>query len=269
MATQIHPHAVVHPNAKIGLDCRVGPFCVLGPHVEIGSGTQLHSHVVIDGWTKVGVGCVIFPFASIGVQSQDLKYREGSLTYTEVGDHTIIREHVTIHSGTESGSKTQVGSHCALLALSHVGHNCIVGDHVILSHSATLGGHAVIEDYCNLGGLCAVHQFVRVGENAMVAGMARLAQDVLPFTIAEGWPAVMRSINKIGMSRRGVSRDDIASVHRAFRIIFRKGLRLEQAVEKLHEDFPDHELVRKIIDFIGRSGRGLARPPTHGQSTPA
>jgi UDP-N-acetylglucosamine acyltransferase len=262
MATEIHPSAVVHPNARIGRNCKIGPFCTLGPHVQIGEATQLQSHVVIDGWTRLGMHCTVFPFASLGVQSQDLKFKEGNITYTEIGDHTVIREHVTVHSGTDHGTATRVGNSCALLALSHVGHNCMLGNHVVLSHGATLGGHVVIEDHCNLGGLSAVHQFVRIGENAMVAGMARLVQDVLPFTIAEGSPAVMRSINKIGMSRRGIDATDIRTVHRAYRMIFRKGLRVEEGVERLHEEFPDHPLVRKMIDFIGRSGRGLARPPS-------
>jgi len=262
MSTEIHPSAVIHADAAIGDDCQIGPYCCIGPHVEIGKGTRLHSHVVIDGWTRIGAFCKIFPFASLGVQSQDLKFREGSVTYTRVGDHTIIREHVTVHSGTEDGTTTAVGSHCALLALSHVGHNCSVGDHVILSHGATLGGHAIIEDYCNIGGLSAVHQFCRVGENAMVAGMARLVQDVLPFTIAEGAPAVMRSVNRIGMSRRGISPEDIHTVHRAYRMMLQKGTRLEEAIERVGSEFPDHPLVRRLTDFISLSTRGLARPPS-------
>ncbi len=262
MASEIHPLAAIHPEARIGENCRIGPFCSIGPHVELGDACRLHSHVVLDGRTTIGPACDIYPFASIGLQSQDLKFKPGNVTYTHIGSHTIIREHVTIHSGTEDGSNTAIGDHCALLALSHVGHNCQVGHHVILSHGATLGGHAVIEDYCNLGGLSAVHQYVRIGENAMLAGMARLVQDVLPFTIAEGAPAVMRSINKIGMGRRNIPPQEINQVHRAFRIIFKKGLRLEEAIEHLHREFPEHKLVGAMIDFIRRSERGLARPPS-------
>jgi len=262
MPPDIHPLATVDPAAQIGEDCKVGPYCTLGPHVQLGDGTLLQSHVVVDGRTRIGRGCTVFPFASIGVQSQDLKFRPGSITYTEVGDNTVIREHVTIHSGTEDGSSTLVGSHCALLALSHVGHNCRVGNHVILSHGSTLGGHVVVEDHCNLGGLSAVHQFVRVGRNAMVAGMARVVQDVLPFTIAEGSPGVMRSVNRIGMARAGIADDDIQIVHKAFRIIFKKGLRLDEATERLRAEFPGHELVQRMIDFIALSERGLARAPS-------
>lgn len=266
MPTDIHPLATVDPAAQIGDDCKIGPYCTVGPHVELGEGSLLQSHVVLDGRTRIGRGCTIFPFASIGVQSQDLKFTPGNITYTQVGESTIVREHVTIHSGTEDGTSTSVGSHCALLALSHVGHNCLVGDHVILSHGSTLGGHVVIEDYCNLGGLSAVHQFVRIGRNAMVAGMARVVQDVLPFTIAEGTPGVMRSVNRIGMARAGIAEEDIQTVHKAFRIIFKKGLRLDEATERLRLEFPGHQLVQQMIDFIAVSSRGLARPPSRQQT---
>jgi len=266
MSTDIHPMASVDPAAQIGENCIIGPYCTLGPHVELGDGTLLHSHVVVDGRTRIGQNCTLFPFASIGMQSQDLKFRPGNITYTVIGEDTLIREHVTVHSGTEDGSQTVIGNHCALLALSHVGHNCLVGDHVILSHGSTLGGHVVVEDYCNLGGLSAVHQLVRVGRHAMVAGMARVVQDVLPFTIAEGSPGVMRSINRIGMARAGIADSDIQAIHKAFRIIFKKGLRLDEAIERLCQEFPGHRLVQQMIDFIAKSERGLARPPSREQA---
>lgn len=260
MANRIHPMAVVNPAAEIGDECDIGPFCVVGPGVVLGPGCRLHSHVVVDGNTRVGAGCTIFPFASVGVQSQDLKFRPGNVTHTEIGERTLIREHVTIHSGTEHGTSTRVGSHCALLALSHVGHNCNVGDHVILSHGATLGGHVLVEDHCNLGGLSAVHQFTRIGRNAMVAGMARVVQDVVPYTIAEGTPAAMRSINRIGMGRSGISEADIKTVHKAFRLLFKRGLRLDEARAQLQTEYPGHPLVQGMLDFIAASERGLARP---------
>ena len=262
MANRIHPLAAVDPAADIGEDCEIGPFCVIGPDVSLGAGCRLHSHVVVDGHTRIGAGCTVFPFASVGVQSQDLKFQPGNLTYTEIGEQTLIREHVTVHSGTEDGSSTRVGSHCALLALSHVGHNCEVGDQVILSHGATLGGHVKVEDHCNLGGLSAVHQFTRIGRNAMVAGMARVVQDVVPFTIAEGTPAAMRSINRIGMGRAGIDETDIKTVHKAFRLLFKKGVRLDEARAQLQAEYPEHALVQAMLAFIAASERGLARPQT-------
>ncbi|MEX2489819.1 MAG: acyl-ACP--UDP-N-acetylglucosamine O-acyltransferase [Pseudomonadales bacterium] len=257
---KIDEHAVVHQDANIGDNSVVGPFCRVGPNVTIGANTTLQSHVVVDGHTTVGEDCNIFPFVTLGIQSQDQKYQEGTVTYTEIGDRNIIREFVSVHSGTEEGSKTSVGDDCALLAQSHVAHNCEVGNHVIMSHSATLAGHVTIGDYANIGGLSAIHQFCHVGRAAMIGGMCRVIQDVLPFTIAEGFPAHMRVINKVGMERAGYSPEDIAEVRKAFRILFMRELRLEDAVAQVEEELPDSANVRLLIEAIKSSQRGLARP---------
>ena len=260
MTTEIHPNAVVHPNAKIGDNCQIGPFCNIGEFAELGDNCYLQSHIVIDGRTKIGSDCKIYAFASIGSQSQDLKFKEGNITYTEVGSNTIIREYVTIHSGTDDGTITKVGSNCALLALSHVGHNTIVGDHVVLSHNATLAGHVTIADNVNVGGLSAIHQFCKVGKNAMIAGMARVVQDVLPYTICEGAPGASRIINKIGMERSGYDKDDVRAALEAFKIIFKRKLTLEQAIEQLVEMKSERAVIKNIIEFCQNSDRGLARP---------
>lgn len=265
MAVEIHPNAVVHPDAQIGADCKIGPFCTIAANTIIGDRTRLQSHIVVDENTTIGSDCKIFPFASVGTQSQDLKFKEGNVTFTEVGSNTIIREYVTIHAGTDDGTKTVVGDHCALLALSHVGHNCIVGNHVVLSHSATLGGHAIIGDHVNLGGLCAVHQFCRVGQNAMIAGMARLVQHVLPFTIAEGAPAKMKVINTVGMERSGFSKEDISIAKKCYKILFMRDLKLEDALEQINQEYPASSIAKSVIDFAtvahSEEGqkRGLAR----------
>jgi len=260
MSTEVDRLAEVHPKAQIEDGCKIGPFCTIGPDVVIGKNTTLRSHVVVEGCTTIGADCDIFPFTTLGIQSQDQKYVPGDITYTDIGDRNIIREFVCIHSATEPGTRTSVGDDCALLAQSHVAHNCSVGNHVIMSHSATLGGHAFIGDYANISGLSAVHQFVRVGRAALVGGMSRVIQDVLPFTIAEGFPAHMRVINKIGMERAGYCASDIGEVRKAFRILFMRQLRLEQAVEQVTEEFPDSENVRLMIEAISSSQRGLARP---------
>jgi UDP-N-acetylglucosamine acyltransferase len=260
MASNIHPQAYVHPKAKIGENCQIGPFCTISEHAEIGDNCYLQSHVVIDGRTKIGSNCKIYAFASIGSQSQDLKFKEGNITYTEVGSNTIIREYVTIHSGTDDGTFTKVGSNCALLALSHVGHNTIVGDHVVLSHNATLAGHVTVADHANIGGLSAVHQFCHVGKNAMIAGMARVVQDVLPYTICEGAPASCRIINKVGMERSGYSKDDVRNALEAFKTLFKRGNTLEQAIVLLKENFESSQVIDNIIKFCENSDRGLARP---------
>jgi UDP-N-acetylglucosamine acyltransferase len=259
MAVEIHPSAIVHPNAKIGKDCVIGPFCTISANSQIGDRTTLQSHVVVDNNTTIGSDCKVFPFASIGTQSQDLKWEEGNVSYTEIGNNTIIREYVTIHAGTDDGTKTAIGNDCALLALSHVGHNCIVGNDVVISHNATLGGHVIVGDHVNFGGLCAVHQFCRIGTNAMVAGMARLVQDVLPFTIAQGTPAKMRMVNKVGMDRNGFSKDEISIASKCYKILFMRDLTLEDALKQIQAEFPQSKVVKEIISFTSLSERALAR----------
>lgn len=256
----IDKQAVVHETAQIGENCSIGPFCTIGAHVNIGPNTTLRSHVVVEAHTTIGADCDIFPFVTIGIQSQDTKYVPDTVTYTRIGDRNVIREFVSIHSGTEEGSATTVGNDCNLLAHSHVAHNCTVGNHVVMSHSATLGGHVDIGDHANIGGLSAIHQFCHIGLASMVGGMSRVVQDVLPFTIAEGFPAHMRVINKVGMERAGFESDDIAEVRKAFRILFMREMRLEEAVKQARSEFPDSKNVQLMIDAIDNSQRGLARP---------
>ncbi len=252
--------AVVHPNAEIGENCMIGPFCTIGSDVTIGANSTLRSHVVVEPNTTIGEDSDIFPFVTIGIQSQDQKYIPGTKTFTKIGDRNVIREFVSIHSGTEEGSTTMIGNDCALLAQSHVAHNCTVGNKVVMSHAATVAGHAVIGDYANIGGLSAIHQFCHIGKASMVGGMSRVIQDVLPFTIAEGFPAHMRVINKVGMERAGYSSKDTAEVRKAFRILFMRELRLEIAVKQVEEEFPDSENVKLMVEAINLSQRGLARP---------
>ena len=260
MATQISKAAIVHPSAEIGPGCHIGPYCTVGKNVSIGANTTLLSHVVVNGHTRIGADCKIYSFVSLGVQSQDLKYRPGSVTYTEIGDRNIIREYVSVHSGTEEGSRTKIGSDCALLAQAHIAHNCTVGNHVVLSHAATLGGHVTVGNYANLGGLCAVHQMCNIGEAAMVAGMARLVQDALAFTIAEGFPARMRVVNRIGMERAGFNKEAIRNVREAFKMLFLRDLRLEEAVETVRKRLGHHDYITRMLAGVEESQKGLARP---------
>ena len=254
--------AVVDSTAEIGENCIIGPFCTIGPNTSIGSNTHLRSHVVVEPHTTVGSDCDIYPFVTLGMQSQDLKYVKGAITYTEIGDRNMIREFVSIHSGTAEGTKTSVGNDCALLAHAHVGHNCTVGNNVIISHGGTAAGHVLIDDHANIGGLAAIHQFCTVGKASLVAGMARVIQDVLPFTIAEGYPAHMRVINKIGMERAGYLANEISEVRQAFRILFMREMRLEEAVQEVREKLPDSANVKEMLDAVKTSKRGLARPET-------
>lgn len=256
----VDKHAVVHESAEIGDNCVVGPFCTVSRDTKIGANTTLRSHVVVESNTVIGEECDIFPFVTLGIQSQDQKYVPNTLTYTEIGDRNIFREFVSVHSGTAEGTTTKIGDDCALLAHSHVAHNCTVGNHVVMSHSTAVGGHVTIGDYANFGGLSAIHQFCRIGKAAMVGGMSRVIQDVLPFTIAEGFPAHMRVINKVGMERAGYSKDEIAEVRKAFRILFMREMRLETAVSEVEAEFTHSASIKLMIEAINSSQRGLARP---------
>lgn len=254
----IHPTAIIHPKAKLGDQCAVGPYCVIGEHVELGEGCQLHSHVVIDGHTKLGRKNDIFPFASIGLRTQDLKWK-GGLTRTEVGDHNTIREAVTIHSATDDGGVTRVGSHNNLLAYAHVAHDCTLGDHIIMSNCVGLAGHVVVEDHAVLAGYVAVHQFCRVGKLSMVGGCSKLRQDMPPFMLADGSPAEIRTINKIGLERHGLSEEVQNALRQAYKILFREGLTISNALAKVEQDVPLLPEVQYLIHFVRTSERGMTR----------
>lgn len=254
----IHPTAIIHPEAKIGAGCQIGPYCVVGQHVELGEGCQLHSHVVIDGHTKLGRENEIFPFASIGLKTQDLKWK-GGITRTEIGDHNAFREYVTIHSATDDGNATRVGSYNNLLAYTHVAHDCQLGSHIIMSNNASFAGHVVVEDHVVMGGFSASHQFCRIGRMAMVGGYTKIVQDVAPFTIADGNPAATRTINKVGLQRNGVSEETQTALRQAYKILFREGLTLAKAIEVMEQDLPPSTEVKHLIEFIRGSERGITR----------
>jgi UDP-N-acetylglucosamine acyltransferase len=257
---QVDKLAVVHKDAKIGDNCVIGPFCTVAADTEIGANTTLRSHVVIEPYTTIGEDCDLFPYVTLGMQSQDQKYIPGSVCYTKIGNRNVVREYASVHGGTEEGSTTSLGDDCALLGHSHIGHNCAVGNKVIVSQGAVIAGHVIIGDHANIGGLSAIHQFIHIGKAAMIAGMARVIQDVLPFTIAEGHPARMRVINKVGMQRAGYSPEDISETRKAFVQLFLRELRLEDAVREVEEAFPNSDNVKMMIDAVNSSQRGLARP---------
>jgi UDP-N-acetylglucosamine acyltransferase len=254
----IHPTAIIHPEAKIGADCQIGPYCVVGEHVELGDGCQLLSHVVIEGHTKLGRENIVFPFASIGLKTQDLKWK-GGITHTEIGDFNNFREGVTIHSATNDGDVTRVGSHNNLLAYTHVAHDCQLGSHIIMSNNATLAGHITVEDHVVMGGFAAAHQFCRIGKMAMIGGYTKVVQDVVPFTITDGNPAATRTLNKVGMQRNGISEESQASLRQAYKILFREGLTLAKAIEQVEKDLPPSAEVKHLIEFIRGSERGITR----------
>ena len=254
----VHPTAIIHPKARMGAGCDIGPYCVIGENAVLGDKCKLHSHVVIDGHTTVGRANEIFPFASIGLKTQDLKWK-GDVTRVEIGNHNTFREYVTVHSATGDGEVTRVGSHNHILAYCHIAHNCRLGDHIIMSNVATLAGHVTVEDYAVIGGLAAVHQFCRIGRMAMIGGCSKVVQDVPPFMTADGNPAETRTINKIGMERNGVSEKAQGALRQAYKILFRGGLTLRNAVVKVEKKLPGMEEIGHLVQFVRSSERGISK----------
>lgn len=255
--TVIHPTAVVHPQARLGPGCEIGPYCVIGPGVSLGPRNRLHSHVVVDGETEFGSDNEVYPFASIGLRTQDLKWR-GGRTRTEIGDFNTIREAVTIHSATGDGEATRLGSHNHILAYSHIAHNTILGNHVILS-SAGLAGHVIVEDRAVIGGHSLVHQFCRIGTMAIVGGCSKVVQDIPPYMLADGNPAVTRTVNKVGLERNGVSDEAVAALKQAFRLLFRENLSISNALARIESELPDLIELRHLMQFIRASDRGISK----------
>lgn len=254
----IHPSAIIHPKAKLSPDCHVGPYCVIGEHVEIGDGCKLHSHVIVGGHTKLGINNEVFPFASIGLKTQDLKWKGGT-TRTEIGDGNTFREYVTVHSATSDGDSTRIGSHNNLLAYSHVAHDCQIGSNVVMSNGSTLAGHVIVHDHAILGGLTGVHQFCRIGRMAMLGGYSKVVQDIPPFMIADGNPAATRTVNKVGLTRNGVSEETQGALRQAYKTIFREGLTVAKAIETMENDLQQVLELKELIEFMRTSERGLAR----------
>ena len=253
----IHPTAVIHAKAQIGADCEIGPYCVVGEHVILGPRCRLYSHVVIDGYTRLGEGNEVYPFTTVGLKTQDLKWN-GGVTRVEIGDHNTIREGVTIHSATGDGEATVIGSHNHVLAGSHIGHNAVLGSHIIVS-MAGIAGHVLVEDHALIGGMCAVHQFCRVGTMAMIAGCAKVVQDVPPFMIVDGNPAETRMINKVGLERNGVSPEAQNALRQAYKILFREGLTIPNALTQIAQELPPLPELQHLVDFIRNSTRGVTK----------
>jgi UDP-N-acetylglucosamine acyltransferase len=254
----VHPSAIVHPGAQVGAGCEIGPYCIIGEQVALGEKCKLHSHAVIDGHTRLGRENEIFPFASIGLKTQDLKWK-GGVTWVEIGDHNTFRECVTVHSATGDGEVTSIGSHNHILAYSHIAHNCQLGDHIIMSNVATLAGHVTVGDYAVIGGLAAIHQFCRIGKMSMIGGCSKVVQDVPPFMMADGNPAETRTVNKIGMERNGLSEKSQSAMRQAYKILFREGLTISNALVQLEKQLPELEEVRYLIQFVRSSERGISK----------
>lgn len=258
MAAVIHPTAIIEPGARLGEGVEIGAYAYVGGQVELGAGTKLHHHASVEGNTVLGAGCELFPYACIGGRTQDLKFRGGN-PGLRVGDRNVFREYVTLHCATHDGAFTRVGSGNTLLAGCHVAHDCVLGDHIVMSNGAVLAGHVIVEDHVVIGGYGGVHQFCRLGAYAMLSATAKLVHDLPPFFIADGTPAKVRAINQVGLERNGFTPHQLDRVKQLHRILYRDGLNRTQALERIaaHPETDSPEFSR-FRAFAGTSSRGLA-----------
>ncbi len=254
----IHETAIIHPSAIIGKDVSVGPYAVIDEDTIIGDGCVIGAHAVIHRYTKVGKNCRFFPGCSIGGVPQDLKFA-GEKTYTVIGDGGTFRECCTVGRACGEGNETRIGNNILMMAYTHVAHNCIVGNDVIMSNVATLAGHVIVEDRAVIGGLTAVHQFCKIGRNAMVGGMARDSQEIPPIMIVAGGPAIVSGLNNVGLSRAGMPLEHRSELKKAFRILYRSGLPLQEAIETMEQELNSCEPVEHLLRFLRNVERGIIR----------
>ena len=256
----IHPTAIVDPKAEIASDVDIGPFCVIGKRVRIASGTTIGPHVTIDQDTSVGENCKIFQYASVGADPQAIKYK-GERTSAKIGSGTTIREFATVHRGTEfGGGQTEVGEQNFLMAYTHIAHDCFTGKRVIFANAASLGGHIQVGDYATLGAFVAVHQFVRIGNHAFIGAVSGITKDIPPYVLASGSPrAVLHGLNSVGLKRQDFDEETIRNLKRAYRILFRLGLTLNEGIERARAEVEQIPEVVNFLEFIKSSQRGVTR----------
>jgi UDP-N-acetylglucosamine acyltransferase len=256
----VHPTAIVDPAARIHPEADVGPYCIIGADVEIGARTRLMGHLFIEGPTWIGEDNIFFPYSTIGVASQDLKYR-GERTETRIGSRNRIREFVTIHRGTAGGGGlTSLGDDNLIMAYAHIAHDARIGSHCILGNAATLAGHVTIGDWAIIEAFSGVHQFCRIGRHAFVGGYSVITQDVLPYSMTvTPRESKLYGANKVGLERRGFPPESIQALHKAFRFLRSDSLNTSQAIEKIREEVPPTAEIAELIDFIRSSERGIIK----------
>ncbi|MBU0991807.1 MAG: acyl-ACP--UDP-N-acetylglucosamine O-acyltransferase [Proteobacteria bacterium] len=255
----IHSTAIIDPKAEIGSNVEIGPYTIIRENVYIGSGTEVGPHVVIDPFVTVGPNCKIFQFAAIGAIPQDLKF-EGERSYVKIGCGTVIREFVTIHRGTAiGGGITEIGENNLLMAYTHVAHDCKIGNKVVLANNATLAGHVTIGEHATVGGLVAIHQFTRIGDYAFIGGKSAVVKDIPPYVIAAGDRAKLHGLNTVGLKRHEFSQETLSLLKKAYRIVFRIGLTVNEAVERVRAEVDLVPEVVNFINFIKSSERGITR----------
>lgn len=257
--SQIDPRAIIDPSAVIGDDVVIGPWTLIGPDVKIGDGTVIHSHVVVRALTDIGKNNRIFQFSTIGEDTPDLKYK-GEPTRLIIGDNNTIREGVTIHRGTvQDQGLTSIGSDNLLMAYVHIGHDSVVGNNCILVNNASLAGHVHVGDWAIISGYALIHQFVSVGAHSFIGAGAYLTQDIPAYVMAAGTPTVPKTINSEGLRRRGFDKDQIAAIKKAYKIIYRQGLPLAEALEQIQALAAEQPVVQVLVDSVRASKRGLQR----------
>ncbi|CAI8344163.1 MAG: Acyl-[acyl-carrier-protein]--UDP-N-acetylglucosamine O-acyltransferase [Opitutia bacterium UBA7350] len=258
MSTQIHSTAIIESGAELAEGVSVGPYAYIGAQVKLGKGTTVMHHATVDGATIMGQENEVHPYAYLGGKSHDKKYK-GGVQRIEIGDRNVFREYTTVHCATEENLLTRLGHDNLILAYSHIAHECQIGDRLVMSSHAALGGHVTVGNHVNVGWGVGVHQFCRVGDHAMLGAASKIVQDVPPFLIADGNPAVCRTINKIGLERAGFDSEAIQRIHRVFKAFYKKGLNQSEAIKAVSvQEDSDHVDIDNFIDFVQRSDRGIA-----------
>ncbi|MHB2152888.1 acyl-ACP--UDP-N-acetylglucosamine O-acyltransferase [Calditrichota bacterium GD2] len=256
---EIHPTAIVDPKAQLGADVKIAPYAVVEKDVVIGDGTQIGPHAVIANGARMGKNCRVFTGAVISTEPQDLKFADEK-TFVEIGDNTTIREFATVNRATSHSYYTRVGSNCLLMAYSHIAHDCQIGNFCTIANSVNMAGHVIIGDYVGIGGLTAIHQFVHIGDHAFIGGGLRVSQDIPPFILAAGEPIRFAGLNAVGLRRRGFSREQLDLMKKAYHIVYRENLRLKDAIERIEQSLELTAEVKKIVEFLKNSERGIIRP---------
>jgi UDP-N-acetylglucosamine acyltransferase len=254
----VHKTALVDKKARLAKDVIVGPFSIIEGDVEIGEGSTIASHCLIADGARIGKNCHIHHGSVVATLPQDLKF-SGETTLMEIGDNTIVREFCDLNRGTLQRGKSKVGSHCFLMAYTHVAHDCLLGDHVIMANGVQLAGHVTIEDWVIIGGLTAVHQFCTVGQHAFLGGGFRIVQDVPPYILAAGEPLAYKGLNVVGLTRRGFPKETIAALRKCYRIIYRSKLNTSQAIERIRSEMEMLPEITIVMNFIEKSERGIIR----------
>lgn len=254
-----HPTSIISPEAYLGENVRVGAFSIIESGAVIGDNTEIRSSVTISSFARIGAGCTVYPHAVIGTEPQDLKF-QGETTYVHIGDRTVIREFVTVNRGTQAQGETRIGNDCLIMAYCHVAHDCLLGNNVIIANATQMGGHVIIEDFAVLGGLVKIHQFCTIGAHAMIGAGTKVVKDVAPFTLVDGIPAKVGSINVVGLERRGFSAETIQELREFYHAVLWSEMNISAGVEAFRQERDSiSSEVRYCIDFIERSGRGITR----------